>query len=161
MTNDYFLILQCFFFFFYFILLLRLINTKIYPSSNNLWKLSVSIGKTKQCSFLRWAQHLLWFGQHLCAHCDVCLLHVGCHGTQIPPLHLVEEVPHQLPDDPVCSDLQSCIPGDYFLWFVNFCRLLHYANHGKCKRKTVTQWITKLVLKGLNVNLFFQIFHIK
>ena len=46
----------------------------------------------------RWPLDLFRFAQHFRPHCHVLLLHGGCHGSSIPKVHLVEEVPHRFPD---------------------------------------------------------------
>lgn len=46
----------------------------------------------------RWSQYILRLAQYLRTHRDVLLLHGGSYGPQIPEVHLVEEVPHRLPD---------------------------------------------------------------
>ena len=42
--------------------------------------------------------HLLRLAQHIRAYCHVLLLHGCCHGTPVPEVHLVEEIPHHLPN---------------------------------------------------------------
>lgn len=49
-------------------------------------------------SAFRWPQHLLWPAQYIRAHCDVHVLHVLGHGSTIPKVPLVEEVPDNAPN---------------------------------------------------------------
>lgn len=46
---------------------------------------------------------VLCSSEHVCAHRHVLLLHGGGHGAQVPEVHLVEEVPHRLPDGKLIS----------------------------------------------------------
>lgn len=46
----------------------------------------------------RWSQHILRSAQYFRPHRDVLLLHGSCDGSQVPEIHMVEEVPHRLPD---------------------------------------------------------------
>lgn len=64
----------------------------------------VGVVRTQVCT--RWSQHILRPAQYLRPYRDVLLLYGVCDGPQVPEVHLVEEVPHRLPDGPVRADLQ-------------------------------------------------------
>lgn len=46
----------------------------------------------------RRSQYFLWVHQHICAHCDVHILSLGCAGTTVPKIPVVEEISHHFPD---------------------------------------------------------------
>lgn len=52
-----------------------------------------SLTFTFALSIPRWSQHLLRPAQYLCAHCYVHILHVLGHGSSVPEVSVVEEVP--------------------------------------------------------------------
>lgn len=58
----------------------------------------------------RWPQHLLCNAELVRAHRHVLLLHGGCDGSQVPEVHLVEEVPDRLPDAAVRRHLHAPVP---------------------------------------------------
>lgn len=58
----------------------------------------------------RWSQHVLRIAQHLCAHRHVLLLYDSRDGSEVPEVHLVEEVPDHLPNGSIRCNLHASIP---------------------------------------------------
>jgi len=62
------------------------------------YPLSLDGNMNVNCLIFRRTQYFLWIAQHICTCCHVHLLPVGCFGTTVPEIPLVEEIPHYSPD---------------------------------------------------------------
>lgn len=80
----------------------------------------------------RRSQHFLRVAQHVCSHRHVLLLHGVGDGTQVPKIHLVEEVSHLIPDGKYSVELTVsalivcvCVLTVVFLFPVPICVHFH------------------------------------